>query len=166
MESEHTTRADRGTRAWDIHSRIDCPTSEMDGAQKSTVPGASPSQSSARRRDMSVLPVPQAMMALHRSWPAKACSMAAMASAWCGRGSKVTRSAGGLPSMKGVQSMPEAAILAVSTKVAPEPRSCCSRFLPGPAALVMTMYPSMPGLSVALAKNESHTCLGRSLPGS
>ena len=87
LESEHTTSEDSGTRLCPIHSRMDWPTSEIEGAQNRTVPGPSCSHSSTRRSDMSVLPVPQAMIALQRSWSSHAASMAAMASSWCGLGS-------------------------------------------------------------------------------
>ncbi len=75
LESEHTTSGDSGTRLWAIHSRMDWPTSEMEGAQNRTVPGLSCIQSSTRRSDMSVFPVPHAMTALQRSWSAQACSI-------------------------------------------------------------------------------------------
>ena len=38
LESEHTTRGDSFTRDWESHSRIDCPTREIEGAQNRTSP--------------------------------------------------------------------------------------------------------------------------------
>ena len=79
FESEQTTSEDMGTRLWPIHSRMDCPTREIDGAQKRIVPAAGPIQSSTRRRDMRVFPVPHAMIALQRSNSAHFSSIAATA---------------------------------------------------------------------------------------
>lgn len=49
------------------------------------------------------------------------------------------------PSMNGVQSMLDAAILAVSTNMHDPPSSCFARLAPGPAAEVITMSSSTPG---------------------
>ena len=142
LESEHTTSGVMGTLACAIHSRMDWPTSEMEGAQKSTAPR--PTYPSASRSDMSVLPVPQAITALHRSWSAKAATMDSTALSWWGRRSCVTRSPAGAPSTKGVQSRLEEAIFCVSMSIAPDLSSMSARCLPGPAAEVMTMRSSTP----------------------
>ena len=87
LASEQTTRGLRGMRACAIHSRMDCPTSEMEGAQNSTTPGPPLSHSSVRRSDMSVFPVPHAIMALHRSCSPNSERIPSMAFLWCGKGS-------------------------------------------------------------------------------
>ena len=82
-----------GTAASYDHSRSDCDSSEMDGTRNSTLvrwPSSRSARSrcsrSATLRLVKVLPVPQAMISLPRSWPAKPANTAWIASAWCGRG--------------------------------------------------------------------------------
>ena len=79
--SEHTTAQRMARLDWFAHSRIVCATSAIEGARKRTVEPSGKS-SSVSRRDVSVLPVPHAMISWPRSLSSKPARHASMASRW------------------------------------------------------------------------------------
>ena len=92
--SEHTAKHRRSSSAWVVHSRIDCARRLSDGTQNSTRarPPLFSAHSSASRRAVNVLPVPQAMMSWPRSWVRNPARTLSTASRWCGRSANRCRS--------------------------------------------------------------------------
>lgn len=84
FRSEHTASGASGTSASVAHSGRVCESRLIDETRNSTEPPA-PATFSASRSDVKVLPVPQAMTSLPRSFVSKPARTASTACTWCGR---------------------------------------------------------------------------------
>lgn len=85
LASLHTASALMSTSALPTHSRTVWDNKEMDGTRNRTLQPA-PTVFSARRREVNVFPVPQAMISLPRSLSWKPVTTLSIASRWWGRG--------------------------------------------------------------------------------
>jgi len=84
LVSEHTANGANGTSASVAHSRSDCDSREIEGTRNSTDPPL-PASCSARRNEVNVLPVPQAMINLPRSLASNPAVTFSIAVSWWAR---------------------------------------------------------------------------------